>query len=251
MLTKYGLPQVIIYPALVLALMAALFVFLPVASTSSATIESAPEVAELVEAPEASETPGSIFALVAAEAVLFVVFVWMLMFFRNPQRKIPLDERVLLSPADGTVTDISETENLDLGGKALRIGMFLSIFNVHLNRMPCSVRVESICYKKGKFKNAMAAESGRINESNEVLLARLAEPKDRLLVRQVSGAIARRIVCKAEPGQEFAQGAAFGMIKFGSRTELYLPLKDGGYDIMVKEGDRVCAGLSPLIVYKP
>jgi phosphatidylserine decarboxylase len=219
-ITKYGLPQVILYPAIVLAFMAALLIFLP----------------------------QGIF-LAAAEIVLFLVFVWMLLFFRDPQRVIPQDERVLLSPADGTITDITEVEYPELGGKALRIGMFLSIFNVHINRTPCSVRIESVTYKKGQFKNAMSGESGRVNESNELLMTRLSEPQDRLLIRQVSGAIARRIVCKAEPGKEYAQGYAFGMIKFGSRTELYLPV--GEYDVAVKIGDRVNAGLSPLIVYKP
>ena len=233
-ITRYGLPQVLIFPALITALMAALFIVLPQG-----------------------------IGLVAAEAALFIVLVWMLMFFRDPPRKIPLDERVLLSPADGTVTDISEVDSPGLepsaeaentgsppAGKALRIGLFLSIFSVHINRMPCSVRVESVRYKKGLFKNAMSGESGRVNESNEVLMSRLVAPADRLLVRQVSGAIARRIVCEAKPEQEYAQGAAFGMIKFGSRTELYLPLHDGKYDIAVKIGDKVNAGLSPLIVYK-
>jgi len=229
--TRYGLPQVLVYPLAALALMAALFIFLPRCAVSG-------------------------IVLAAAETVLFLVLVWMLMFFRDPQRQTVLDERVLLSPADGTITDIAEVESPELGGKALRIGMFLSIFNVHLNRMPCGVRVESVQYKKGQFKNAMSSESGRVNESNAVLMTRLAEPKDRLLVRQISGAIARRIVCEAKPGQEYTQGFAFGMIKFGSRTELYLPLREGslregGYDITIKIGDKVRAGLSPLIVYKP
>ncbi|MCL2193328.1 MAG: phosphatidylserine decarboxylase [Treponema sp.] len=224
-ITRYGLPQVLVYPALTLALMVALFVILP---------------------------PGIPLALLLG--VLFLVLIWMLMFFRDPKRKIPLDELVLLSPADGTITDIMEAEVPELGGRALRIGMFLSIFNVHVNRVPCSARVEAINYKKGKFKNAMAEDSGQVNEANEVLMTRLAEPRDRLLVRQISGAIARHIVCKAAPGQEYAQGAKFGMIKFGSRTELYVPLGEGGisekYDIAVKIGDKVNAGLSPLLVYK-
>jgi len=176
-LTRYGLPQVLAYPAVTLALMAALFIFLP----------------------------GGV-ALAAAETLLFLVFVWMLLFFRDPRRKITPNELILLSPADGTITDIAETESPELGGKALRIGMFLSIFNVHLNRMPCGVRVESVHYKKGQFKNAMSSESGRINESNEILMTRLAEPRDRLLVRQVSGAIARRIVCEAKPGRGVCTG---------------------------------------------
>ena len=220
-ITKYGLPQVLVYPAVTLVLMILLFVFLPRG-----------------------------IALAAVEVVLVAVFVWMLMFFRDPRRNIPLDEKTLLSPADGTITDIAETESPELGGKALRIGMFLSVFNVHLNRTPCSVRIESVQYKKGRFKNAMSPESGRINESNGVVMTRLAEPRDRLLVRQVSGAIARHIVCKVDPGREYAQGQAFGMIKFGSRTELYIPLQEGKYDIAVKIGDKVRAGINPLIVYK-
>jgi phosphatidylserine decarboxylase len=219
--TRYGMPQVLIYPAIVLALMAALLVFMPKG-----------------------------VLLITAEAALFAVFVWILMFFRDPRREIPLDSRVLLSPADGAVTDISEAEIPELGGKALRIGMFLSIFNVHINRTPCAARVESVNYKKGKFINAMDAQAGRVNESNDILLTRLDEPRDRLLVRQVSGAIARHIVCEAKPGQQYAQGAAFGMIKFGSRAELYLPLTEAGYSLLVKIGDKVNAGLSPLVVYK-
>jgi phosphatidylserine decarboxylase len=220
-LTRYGMPQVLIYPLIVLAVMAVLFIFLP----------------------------GGLL-LITAQAVLFLVFVWMMMFFRDPCRKITMDSRVLLSPADGTITDISEAEIPDLGGKALRIGMFLSIFNVHINRTPCAASIESVKYKKGKFKYAMDAEAGRINESNDILMARLDEPFDRLLVRQISGAVARRIVCEAKPGRQYAQGAAFGMIKFGSRTELYLPLKPESYDVTVKIGDKVNAGLSPLVVYK-
>jgi len=220
-ITRYGLPQVLVYPALTLALMVTLLVLLPFG-----------------------------ILVAALTAVLALVLIWMLMFFRDPKRKIPLDELVLLSPADGTITDISETETPELGGKALRIGMFLSIFNVHVNRMPCSARVEAVNYKKGQFKNAMADDAGRVNEANEVLMTRLAEPRDRLLVRQISGAIARRIVCEAAPGNEYAQGAKFGMIKFGSRTELYLPL-EGKYEVAVKIGDKVNAGLSPLVVYKP
>ena len=220
-ITRYGLPQVLVYPILTLALMVALVVFL---------------------------SPGVLLALLTA--ILFLVLVWMLMFFRDPKRKIPLDDLVLLSPADGKITDITETEIPELGGRALRIGMFLSIFNVHVNRMPCSARVESIAYKKGAFKNAMHSDAGKVNESNAVLITRLAEPHDKLLIKQISGAIARHIVCKAEIGAKYAQGEKFGMIKFGSRTELYLPLEEE-YDIAVKIGDKVNAGITPLVVYKP
>jgi phosphatidylserine decarboxylase len=222
-LTKYGLPQLVILPSAVLALMVLLLLVCPIGVWRF-----------------------------YGEIPLFLVFFWMLWFFRDPERKITADEAALYSPADGTITDISEVDD------RLRIGMFLSIFSVHLNRVPCSVQIESITYKKGAFKNAMSAESGRINESNDVLMRRLTPPFDTLLVRQISGAIARHIVCAAKPGDDFKQGDRFGMIKFGSRTELYLPANgargmDGGdvrYEIVVNIGDKVYAGISPLVRYK-
>jgi len=174
-ITRYGLPQVLVYPALTLALTVALFVVLP---------------------------PG--VPLVLLTILLALVLVWMLAFFRDPRREIPMNELVLLSPADGTITDITEAEVPELGGRVLCIGMFLSIFNVHVNRVPCSARVDAVNYKKGKFKNALAGDSAKVNEANEVFMTRLAEPRDRLLVRQISGAIARHIVCKAAPGTEYA-----------------------------------------------
>ena len=187
----------------------------------------------------------------AAEAVLFVILVWTLAFFRDPPRRILRDEKVLLSPADGKVTDIAVVGDSGLGERALRIGIFLSIFNVHLNRVPCSVRIARISYKKGRYRNAMSPESGRVNESNDILMTRLEEPGDRLLIRQVSGAIARHIVCGAKEKDEYGQGDRFGMIKFGSRTELYLPAREEeNYDIVVKIGDSVRAGLSPLVRYR-
>ena len=188
--------------------------------------------------------------LIPAEIVLLLVFIWMLSFFRDPLRTIVPDEKILYSPADGTITDISRTDDSALGPGALRIGMFLSIFNVHINRAPCSVRIENVTYKKGQFKNAMSAESGKINESNDIIMVRLNEPEDRLLVRQVSGAIARHIVCEAKEAGEYRQGEPFGMIKFGSRTELYLPAaEEGKYEVTVKTGDPVRAGLTPLVRY--
>jgi len=187
--------------------------------------------------------------VIPAEVVLFLVFLWMLSFFRDPARTINVDETVLLSPADGTITDIAVVDDSVLGKGALRIGMFLSIFNVHVNRVPCSVRIEKITYKKGQFKNAFAADAGKINESNDILMVRLAEPKDRLLVRQISGAIARHIVCEAVEGAEYKQGEQFGMIKFGSRTELYLAA-GSNYEAVIKIGDKARAGLTPLVKYK-
>jgi len=219
-LTRYGLPQVAVYPLLVFLAMAVCFIFVKDARI-----------------------------LIPIEAVLFIVFLWMLSFFRDPARTINLDETVLLSPADGTITDIAVVDDSVLGKGALRVGVFLSIFSVHINRVPCSVRIEKISYKKGQFKNAFSAEAGQINESNDILMVRLSEPNDRLLVRQISGAIARHIVCEAVEGAEYKQGEQFGMIKFGSRTELYLAA-GSSYEAAVKTGDKVRAGLTPLVKYK-
>ena len=190
--------------------------------------------------------------LIPVQAVLLFILIWMFSFFRDPARTIVPDENILYSPADGTITDIDEIDDSALGVKALRIGMFLSVFNVHVNRSPCAVRIEKVMYKKGKFINAMSADSSRVNESNDTLMTRLSEPKDQLLVRQISGAIARHIVCEAKEGSEYRQGQPFGMIKFGSRAELYLPAySKRPYEVAVKIGDPVRAGLSPLVRYLP
>ena len=111
-----------------------------------------------------------------------------------------------------------------------------------------NVKVERITYKKGKYINAMNPQSGRINESNNLGLVRIDSPEDKLVVRQISGAIARRIVCAAAEGQELTGGERFGMIKFGSRTELYLPIRENA-KCLVEIGDKVQAGLTPLIEY--
>ena len=216
-LTRFGLPQVLIYPLLIIGLMLVLFLIFRPACW-----------------------------LFLPEVLLFLVLLWSFSFFRDPDRTIVPDENVLYSPADGTITDITEVDDSFLGTKAMRIGMFLSIFNVHINRVPCSVRIEKVTYKKGQFINAMSPESSRVNESNDVLMTRLSGSGDRLLVRQVSGAIARRIVCEASEGGEYHQGQAFGMIKFGSRTELYFPSQEK-YEVSVKIGDKAAAGLTPLV----
>ena len=218
-LTKYGLPQVLVFPAVVLMLMVV-----------------------------AGMAPGG-YLFWAAELVLLMVLVWLLAFFRDPEREVPSDKNILLSPADGAISDIEVVDETSvIGGRALRIGIFLNIFNVHINRTPCAVRIDKITYKKGRFKNAMNPESARVNESNDIAMTRLDDPADRLLVRQISGAIARRIVCQAKPEQDFAGGERFGMIKFGSRTELYLPFREE-LKPLVKVGDKVKAGLTVFIKY--
>ena len=223
-LTKYGWPQVAVYPVVVIAAMLGLFL-------------GAGRVLPPV-------------VLACAEAVLLVVLIWVLSFFRDPRRECPDDGKVLVAPADGRVTDIDEMqEESFIEGPALRIGIFLSIFNTHINRSPCDVNVEKTEYRKGAYRNALNPESARVNESNSVCLVRTERPRDRLVVRQISGAIARRIVCDAGGGERLAAGQKFGMIKFGSRTELYVPCGSGAR-CLVGVGDKVKAGLTPLVRYE-
>ena len=219
-ITKYGLPQVVIYPCLCVLAM----VIVGFAAVNAVLFW-------------------------VLEAFLTAVLIWLLSFFRDPNRQIPAGDNLILSPADGVITDIEEVyEPSFIVGRATRIGIFLSIFSVHINRTPCGVRIEKISYRRGKFKNALNPISGKVNESNDIAMTRLAMPADKLLVRQISGAIARRIVCDARRGQEFAGGAVFGMIKFGSRTELYLPAASSA-EVIIKKGDKVKAGLTVLAKY--
>jgi len=190
------------------------------------------------------------WAVATVEAALGALLIWSLSFFRDPERSCPSDRNLLLAPADGTITNIDEVEEDNfIGGKAVRIGIFLSIFSTHINRAPCNVKVEKITYKKGKYKNAMNPQSGRVNESNDLALVRTDGPRDKLIVRQISGSIARRIVCATGAGRELAGGERFGMIKFGSRTELYLPVRKE-VRCLVEIGDKVKAGLTALVRYE-
>ena len=225
-LTKYGLPEVVIFPAITLG------AIILVAYLSLLVLHL------------------GIWTIVSIEAVLAATLIWVLLFFRDPYRLCPKDANLLLSPADGKVTDIEIVKERDyIGENAIRIGIFLSIFNVHINRAPCNAKVERISYRKGRYKNAASPESGRVNESNNLYIIRKDNPRDKLIMRQVSGAIARRIVCATKEGQELSSGEKFGMIKFGSRTELYVPAR-ADVKCLVRTGDKVKAGLTPLVRYE-
>jgi phosphatidylserine decarboxylase len=230
-LTKYGWPEVVVFPAVILGIMAA------VALGTSAVLPA--------------------WVIISIEVLLAAILIWILSFFRDPERICPTDNNLLLAPADGKITDIETIEDppaflREQAGQSkavLRVGIFLSIFNAHINRAPCNLKVEKITYKKGKYKNALNPESARVNESNELCLTRTDSPQDRLIVRQISGAIARRIVCDTIEGQQLTSGQKFGMLKFGSRTELYLPLCENA-KCMVKKCDKVKAGLTALVKYE-
>ncbi|MDD5727973.1 MAG: phosphatidylserine decarboxylase [Victivallales bacterium] len=184
---------------------------------------------------------------------LFVFFCWLAAaaFFRNPYRRIPADSCLIVSPADGVIKDIGVVSNHDIepfaGRDALRIGIFLSVLDVHLNRAPGNLEITYKHYRKGRYLDARHPDCARENEAMTIGgTADIMDFKFPLAVRQISGAIARRIVCPVEIGDRLDRGTVYGMIKFGSRTELYLPVT-GEFEVQVKVGDRVLAGSDGLV----
>jgi phosphatidylserine decarboxylase len=152
------------------------------------------------------------------------LWIWLLAFFRDPHRTLPAEQHAMVSPADGKVTDIMELDHIpELNGPGVRVGIFLSVFSVHINRAPCDGKVLAVNYKKGKFINAMSHNNAsEQNESNTVVIGDAADGRPIAVVKQIVGLIARRIICTAQVGQTVDRGQRIGMIKFGSRTELYI-----------------------------
>ena len=186
------------------------------------------------------------FAVVAAvcwlisgwlSVVCLLLILFTLAFFRDPERSVPADPNVIVAAADGTLTDIIEVdENQVLKSGARRIGIFLSIFDVHTNRAPIDGRVIYRQHQEGLCLDARRLEC---SEKNESMTWAFENARVTIVVRQITGAIARRIVAWSEIGDELKKGDRFGMIRFGSRTELYLPLNA---EVLVKVGDHVLGG---------
>jgi phosphatidylserine decarboxylase len=179
-------------------------------------------------------------------ALMTPVWLEIVWFFRDPERVIPSDVAVLVSPADGTVTNVEEVDEPDFpGGRALRISIFLSIFNVHVNRMPCAAAITDVRYFPGAFLDARNPDSAVRNEQLwiDAVLPGNGTP---LRVKQISGAIARRIVCWLKPNDKVGRGERVGMIKLGSRTDLLLPPRRAA-EILVKVGDAVQGGVTVLM----
>jgi phosphatidylserine decarboxylase len=171
-------------------------------------------------------------ALVVLLAQLEVIW-----FFRDPPRTPPSDSTVLVSPADGTISHVETIDDPDFPGPILRISIFLSVFNVHVNRVPRTGRVTAVRYFRGEFLDARHADCARRNEQLWIDLVDAATAAP-LRVKQISGAIARRIVCVLKPGDDVKIGQRFGMIKFGSRTDLLVPAERVA-NVNVKVGDKV------------
>ncbi|MCH8965049.1 MAG: phosphatidylserine decarboxylase [Planctomycetes bacterium] len=192
---------------------------------------------------------GAVGSMATPHAWWVVAVVWgcVISFFRDPARNIKRQANILYAAADGRVTEVTELEHHDLvGGPCHRIRIFLSLFNPHINRMPCAAEVRSVTLKPGKFLNAMRPRSAEENESNTLVIAPASPFAGPMVVRQIAGMVARTIVCRAEVGQPFQAGQRFGMIKFGSGTELVV-LKQEGLKVLVKVGDNVKAGLTEMM----
>jgi phosphatidylserine decarboxylase len=178
-----------------------------------------------------------------------VLFAFVLYFFRDPPRRVPGEPGLLVSPADGKIVEIAKLAHDDfVGGPAVRIGIFLSVFNVHINRAPLKSRVIRLVYHPGQFLNALNPESAIRNENLWIGLEEEAAPHRRIVVRQIAGLIARRIVCNLRSGEIVARGHKFGMIKLGSRTELIVP-DEIGLQIVSNLGDKVQGGSTVLARY--
>ena len=176
-----------------------------------------------------------------AAPITGALFLLVVSFFRDPPRRIPQAAGLLVSPADGKVVEVTTLEHDEfVGGPAVRVAIFLTLFNVHVNRMPCRARAIKLQYSPGKFLYADHPEATTQNESMWIGIEQDESPYRRMVCRQVSGMVARRIVCDLRPGEVLDRGAKFGMIKFGSRTELIVPAD--GFEPQVRVGQWIKAG---------
>ena len=173
--------------------------------------------------------------------VLLALTGFILYFFRDPEREVPADPALIVSAADGIVVTIEEMEEPDFHlGPMCRIAVFLSVFDVHVNRAPCESTVKSTIYRAGKFLDARHIDASARNECRSWWLETKRGP---VAVRQIAGLIARRIVAWADDGSALTRGQRLGMIRFGSRTEVFVPLSCA---ILVKPGDRVYGARTPI-----
>jgi len=172
--------------------------------------------------------------------ISFVLTVWIYYFFRDPERFPIKDENYLVSPADGVVSQIIETNGppeLGLEGKKFtRVSIFMNVFNCHVNRIPCSGKINKIFYKPGKYINASFDKASEENERNYIRMKNSKE--DELILVQIAGLIARRIICDVKENEEINQGDRFGIIRFGSRVDLYFE----NYDLMIQPKQKTVGG---------
>jgi len=181
-----------------------------------------------------------------ATAVVSALALWVIAFFRDPIRPGPRGDRYVLAAAEGKVVHVTEVdEPMYLKERALRVSVFLSVFDVHVNRYPVDGTVELVHYNPGKFLHAASAKASVDNEQASI---GLRGARGRVLVRQIAGLVARRIVTDGRPGDRVAQASRLGLIRFGSRTDVFLPLS-ARPALKVRPGDRVRVGGTVLAEY--
>ncbi|MBN1571663.1 MAG: phosphatidylserine decarboxylase family protein [Deltaproteobacteria bacterium] len=169
---------------------------------------------------------------------LIILTLFVTAFFRNPNRTIPQDPRAVVSPADGKVIEIAKVQEKSfLNTEAIKISVFMSVFNVHVNRVPMAGKVVKARYFPGKFFVASLDKASSENERNGLVIEN--EKSEKILVVQIAGIVARRIVCYAKEGDTLQKGIRFGLIRFGSRLDLYLPVDS---EIKVTPGEKVKGG---------
>ncbi len=185
----------------------------------------------------------AITALLGWHAVAWVLVIlagFVVFFFRDPDRSPPMDRSLVVAPADGKVLRIENVREPFVGGDGVRVAIFLSVFNVHVNRSPVTGTVLFQTYRQGRMLPAFRDHASELNERNTL---GIEGQGIRALVHQITGAVARRIVCWVGPGDRLIQGQRFGLIKFGSCTELVLP---ASVEVLVAPGDRVRGGETPI-----
>ncbi len=182
----------------------------------------------------------SALAWLALAGTAFVIF-----FFRDPDRIPPLDPALVVAPADGKVLRVDRVEEPFVGGPAVRVSIFLSLFNVHVNRAPITGTILFQTYRRGRMLPAFRDHASDLNERNTL---GLEGQGIRVVVHQITGALARRIVCWVKPGQRLRQGERFGLIRFGSCTEVILP---AGVELLVQPGQAVRGGETPVARIPP
>ena len=198
--------------------------------------------------------PTITFLVLAAAAFAFVSAVpaavmaglagLVMWFYRDPDRAVPEGEGLFTSPADGRVVEIAEAEH-PFTGPAVKVGIFMNVFSVHVNRAPCMGRVDYLEYIPGKKIAAFAPKASEVNERN---LVGLSTPHGPVLMVQIAGLLARRVVCRLRRGEVLEGGQRYGMIRLGSRVDIYLPKE---VRLLIKLGDQVYAGNSSLGVMDP
>jgi len=185
---------------------------------------------------------GGVAILIWCGAIFIFLGAFVVYFFRDPERRIPDDPAALVSPADGRVMEVVD-EELD-GRRGKRISIFLAIWNVHVNRAPASGRIEKVDYRRGKFYAAMRSRASVENEQNVIYLA---TERGAIVFKQIAGWVARRVVCWKRPAETVMRGERFGLIRFGSRMDVWLP---EGVEIVVAPGQHVAGGSSIVARWK-